>query len=191
MEELSMRLIEYHGKLADAMNSMDSKIIDEVIRVLHDGITCQNIFIIGNGGNAAIASHIACDLQKGFWNTTANIESSNVMSLCDNAALITAWANDDNFEYIYSQQIERLASRCDILIALSASGNSNNILNAVNQARNMDVETIGISGFNGGKLAETVQHPIVIKSDDMQIIEDVTMILGHFIYKDLIKRLTL
>ncbi len=188
---LRSRLTDYNKQLSDAVSSIDSVLLDEVIELIQDGISCQNIFIIGNGGNASTSSHIACDLQKGFWGTKADVvEISNVVSLCDNAAIITAWANDDDFENIYSQQLERVASECDILIALSASGNSQNIINAVDQAQNMKVDTIGISGFGGGTLSKRVKYPIIIESEDMQIVEDATMIIGHFIFKELIRRLT-
>jgi D-sedoheptulose 7-phosphate isomerase len=188
MLELRSSLRDYNKALTHAIDSIDCVLLEDVIELLRENIVCESIFIIGNGGNASTASHIACDLQKGLWQ---NIETSwsNVSSLSDNIALFTAWANDYDFESVYSRQLEQIATEGDILIALSASGNSHNIVHAVGQAILMNIDTIGISGFNSTPLSRKVKYPIIIESEDMQIIEDATLIIGHFIFKELSRRI--
>ena len=165
---------------------------------------CRQVFLIGNGGSASTASHIACDLQKGTLtyghgsafvghvNTVVTRHSEaqpknprrfRVTSLCDNTELITAWANDSGYEVIFSEQLKTFAEEGDLLIAISASGNSPNIIRAVDVAKLKGMKVIGLTGFAGGKLRELADVPIHVESKDYGIIENCHLIFGHLATK--------
>lgn len=144
----------------------------------------RKVFIVGNGGSASTASHMACDLGKGtlqrvYDNTERRFR---VISLTDNVALMTAFANDLGFEDIFVQQLRNLVETDDIVIALSGSGNSQNIIKAVEYAKSYGAITIGILGFkDGGKLGKLTDHLIITKSNHYGPIEDVQLIINHII----------
>jgi D-sedoheptulose 7-phosphate isomerase len=137
------------------------------------------VFIMGNGGSAATASHLACDLSKGT--IAAGRKRFKVIALTDNVPLITAWANDTDYEHIFAEQLSPFISANDVVIGISGSGNSPNVINAIKLAAAHSAITIGLTGFEGGRLKEVVDHCLVIPSNNMQHIEDVHMILTHLI----------
>ena len=143
----------------------------------------QKIFIAGNGGSGATASHYACDLSLGASkpNYLRNNNRFNVIPLSTNMPLILAIANDYGYDEIFKQQLINLAVKNDILIAISGSGNSKNILKAVNYANENGIITIGICGFDGGELKEISDYSIHIKSNLMEACEDIHSIIGHYI----------
>lgn len=136
----------------------------------------KQLFIIGNGGSAATASHLACDLQKG-------LPGFRVFALADNIPIMTAWANDDNYKNVFKRQLACLMNPGDLLVAISGSGNSTNILNAVEYAHESQGITVGLTGGNGGELLPLVDYNIVVQSQDMQHIEDMHSIIAHLIYR--------
>lgn len=149
----------------------------ETLKAAHaDG---RQVFLFGNGGSAATATHLAEDLQKGVRECTG--KRFKVYSLAESAPLITAWANDTSYDNIFAAQLDCLLERGDVVIAISGSGNSPNVIKGVEKANEMGAITIGWSGFAGGKLATTAQRSIVVNSDNMQRIEDVHMILSHLV----------
>ncbi|MBU1148216.1 MAG: SIS domain-containing protein [Candidatus Omnitrophica bacterium] len=137
----------------------------------------SHIFLCGNGGSAANAMHIANDLLylqlKG--------KGIKVTALPANQAVLTCLANDTGYENIFSFQLEQLGSRGDILIVLSGSGNSPNVLKAIDTAKKMSILTCAILGFNGGKCLSLVDTPIHFPVNDMQIAEDLQLIVGHML----------
>ena len=139
----------------------------------------QQIFIIGNGGSASTASHMACDLSK----NTANVDAPRlrVMSLNDNMALFSAYSNDNGYENVFAEQLKNFVNRGDILVAISASGNSKNILKAIRLANSMGAITIGWSGYDGGELAQIAQIPLVVPSHNIERIEDIHLMLEHMV----------
>lgn len=139
----------------------------------------RQVFLLGNGGSAATASHVAEDLQKGVKEHTG--KRFKVTALTDATPLICAWANDSGYECIFAEQLDTFLEPGDIVIAISGSGNSPNVINAVEKANAMGAVTIGWSGFEGGKLAQLAQKSIVVPSDSMQRIEDVHLVLGHIL----------
>lgn len=139
----------------------------------------RQVFLLGNGGSAATASHVAEDLQKGVKEYTG--KRFKVMALTDATPLICAWANDSGYDCIFAEQIDSFAEPGDVVIAISGSGNSPNVIKAVEKANAMGAITIGWSGFDGGKLARVAQKSIVVPSDNMQRIEDVHLVLGHLL----------
>lgn len=137
----------------------------------------DNIYICGNGGSAANAIHLANDFIYG-----AGIKSGGglrVEALSANAAVITCLANDTGFDNIYEEQLKVKARRGDILIALSGSGNSPNIVKALEIGNSIGMTTFAILGFSGGQSKAVAQYPIHFEVDDMQIAEDLQLIVGH------------
>lgn len=147
----------------------------------------RQIFILGNGGSASTASHFACDLSKGTIN--GNGKRFKVISLTDNVALMTAWANDSHYDDVFQEQLENLSNPGDVVIGISASGNSNNVLNAIEYARSTGCVTIGFAGFGGGKLAGMVDECITVESDRYGPVEDIHLILGHVISNCIVEEL--
>jgi D-sedoheptulose 7-phosphate isomerase len=137
----------------------------------------KQVFLIGNGGSAANASHIACDLGKGT--ICPDKKRFRVTALTDNVPLMTAWANDTSYEMVFVEQLSGLLRPGDVLIALSGSGNSPNILHAVDYASAAGAITVGLTGYDGGRLAGMVDHAVVVSDNCMERIEDVHLILGH------------
>ena len=123
----------------------------------------RQVFVIGNGGSAATASHIACDFQKGLEESSG--KRFRVIAVTDNVSVMTAWANDTDYGNIFAEQLDSLLEKGDVVVAISGSGNSPNVIRAVEKAKEMGAITIGWSGFDGGKLARFAQKPIVVKSD--------------------------
>lgn len=153
-----------------------NQIVEEIIAAQKSGHT---IYFIGNGGSASIASHFANDFLAGL-RSRANFR---VISLCDNQSLITAIANDYGYECIFSHQINNLARQGDIVIGLSVSGNSQNIIKGFKEASSIGAKTIGITSFGGGKVASLVDISLTIEalSGEYGPAEDVFMILDHLI----------
>lgn len=149
--------------------------------------TGKQVFVVGNGGSASTASHLCCDLQKSV--SLEGGKKFKVMSLTDNVALMTAWANDFKYEDIFAQQLNIWAQPGDLVIAISGSGNSPNVIKAVELGNELGAVTIGMSGFDGGKLAKVAQHSVVVPSNDMQHIEDAHMIFSHLIFRYVIEGL--
>ncbi|HHS96312.1 MAG TPA: SIS domain-containing protein [Chloroflexi bacterium] len=147
----------------------------------------STVFTMGNGGSAATASHFACDLAKGT--IRPGRPRFRVMALTDNVPLMTAWSNDAAYEDLFAEQLRNLIQRGDVVVAFSGSGNSPNVLNAVELAHRMGGITIGFSGFDGGRLSTMVDVPVVVPSHCMEQIEDVHLVLCHLITTVLRERL--
>jgi D-sedoheptulose 7-phosphate isomerase len=151
----------------------------ELLRAYEKGL---NVFLFGNGGSAALASHIACDLGKGTVVKGNGSKRFRVLALTDNIPIMTAWANDSSYEDIFSQQLYNFLEPGDITFAISGSGNSPNVLRALQTARDAGACTIGLTGFDGGKMLAFCDHCIVVPSDNMQIIEDLHLSVAHAIF---------
>ncbi|MGA2286546.1 MAG: SIS domain-containing protein, partial [Dehalococcoidia bacterium] len=132
---------------------------------------------LGNGGSAATASHAATDWLKP--NRRDNLGGVSTASLVDNVALLTAWANDTSFDNVFAAQLESLLRPGDVVIAVSGSGNSPNVLQAVQAAREAGAVTIGFAGFDGGALGRMVDISVVVPCDSQGMIEDVHLMLVH------------
>lgn len=178
---------EYLDLVSQALAELPEDRIQDVIDTLKaahaDG---RQVIILGNGGSAATASHIACDLQKGLKEYTG--KRFRACSITDNVAVMTAWANDTAYDNIFAEQLDSVLQPGDVVLAISGSGNSPNVIKAVEKANEMGAITIGWSGFEGGKLAKVAQKSLVVNSNNMQRIEDVHMILGHLVFASLMKQ---
>jgi D-sedoheptulose 7-phosphate isomerase len=139
----------------------------------------RHVFVIGNGGSAATASHTANDLLK--VGHKAGKRGFGAFALADNVPTITAIANDEDYSDIFSRQLELLAKKDDVLILFSASGNSPNILKAMNVARALGMKVIALLGMGGGKASPLADVSVVVRSNDYGPIEDAHMALDHLI----------
>jgi len=175
---------DYLVQLKRAIDSADLSDFDDIISALLKAYKDNSqIFIMGNGGSASLASHFACDLSKG---TLQNVHDDNekrfrVISLTDNIALMTAYSNDLGYEHVFSQQLKNLVNEGDVVIGISASGNSKNVINAISLAKKSKAVSIGLLGFDGGKLKEIVDLKLWVNKDNYGIVEDVHSSLQHMI----------
>jgi D-sedoheptulose 7-phosphate isomerase len=143
----------------------------------------RQVYIIGNGGSAATASHMACDLAKNVYPavSTAQVRRFRVTSLTDNVALITALANDCGYQRIFAEQLNNVLQKDDLVIAISASGNSPNILEAIALARERGARTAALLGFGGGRARDLVDVALVVDSGDYGHVEDLHLMLNHLV----------
>lgn len=160
--------------------------IDLLWRAYKNGRT---VFVIGNGGSAATASHLAQDLAKGTRRTLNQKKRIRALALTDSVPFLTAYGNDDSYDVIFEQQLRNHAQRGDILVAISGSGNSPNIIKAVTWAKRNGLATLGITGFDGGKLRRLVQHKLHVPLNDMCTAESIHSVLLHYIVLALIERI--
>ncbi len=174
----------YINRLQFTLDRLPESLIAEVIEILHEArLNQRQIFIMGNGGSASTASHFVCDLSK---NTRkGNLPNYRVIGLTDNMAIFSALANDEGYENVFAQQLVSFVQPGDIVIAISASGNSPNVLKAVEVANRMGALTIGMTGFDGGRLGELVQINLHVPSDCIEQVEDIHLMLEHLICKTL------
>jgi D-sedoheptulose 7-phosphate isomerase len=171
----------YLRGVIDVLEQLPVSAIDEVVDRLFQAYNrdCL-VYLFGNGGSAALASHAACDLGKGT--TSAGRRPFRVVSLTDNIPLITAWANDTNYENIFSAQLQPFIQAGDVAFAISGSGNSPNVLNALCAARDAGACTIGLTGFRGGKMKALCDVCITVPSENMQHIEDSHLCIMHAVF---------
>ena len=172
-----------HG-LKGVLDRLPLKPIEEIIRAIEEAQKeRRQVFVIGNGGSAATASHMMNDLCKGTLGHKgdASWPRLRVIALTDNVSLMTAWANDTDYDRVFSEPLKNLAQRGDLLVAISASGNSPNIITAVEAAKHLGVKVIGLAGFGGGKLSKMADVSFVVASDEYGPVEDAHMILDHII----------
>jgi D-sedoheptulose 7-phosphate isomerase len=156
-----------------------SKIAGVISQLIEARNLGRNIFIIGNGGSASTASHMACDLNK-----TAIREDSKrfrAFALTDNVPVMTAWANDKSYGDVFKEQLSNLLSANDVLVAISGSGNSENVVEAIKLAKRKGALTIGFTGFKGGRMKRLVDTCVIVPSDLMYRIEDVHLMLNHLV----------
>ncbi|MDD5288781.1 MAG: SIS domain-containing protein [Dehalococcoidales bacterium] len=152
------------------------QVVDVINEARENG---KSIYIFGNGGSAATASHFACDLAKGA--IRSNTRRIRALALTDMVPLLSAWANDSAYEFVFSEQVENYVEFGDIVIAISGSGNSLNVLNGVAAARAKGAITIGLTAFDGGHLKNMVDTAIVVPVFSMEQAEDIHLMLEHII----------
>ncbi len=178
----------YFTELAAVLRHLPFQIIDQITAALaHAYEENRTVFLFGNGGSAALASHSACDLGKG---TVVNGRRRfRVLSLTDNIPMLTAWANDASYEDIFAEQLHNFVQRNDLVLAISGSGNSPNILKGLRVAREAGAYTIGLTGYQGGKMKELCNLCLIVPSDNMQFIEDLHTCVTHSIFTSLRSKL--
>ena len=170
----------YLKQVQEAILAMPTQPVNQVVQtLLMAGQQGRTIFLCGNGGSAATASHMACDLAKGT--ITPGVYRLRVIALTDNVPLMTAWGNDTHYKNIFAEQLKPLISEGDILIAISTSGNSANILKAVQVAQTAGAISIGLTNQIGGQLKGMVDHCLSTPCTIIEQVEDVHMVLAHCI----------
>lgn len=177
---LSQLITSYTGGVMEAIQGLPLAELERVILRLEEARwKGQRVFTCGNGGSAVTAVHFAADLQKGAMAEGKPVIDSEC--LCDNIARFSAWANDTSYEDVFVGAMKSKVKEGSVLIAISGSGNSPNILNAVKAARALGATTIGFTGFDGGRLKDMVDICIVVPSCSMEQIEDIHLLLCHLI----------
>jgi D-sedoheptulose 7-phosphate isomerase len=180
---------DYLDRVCRELQALDLGQIENVCQVIEDAYHAGRfVFIIGNGGSGANASHLCEDLAKCTLRDFENQKRLKVLSLTDNTAGIMAWGNDEGYDRIFIEQLKNLASPGDVLLAISGSGNSPNILRAVEWANANEMTTVGFTGFGGGKLKSLAHHNMHAGIDDMGMVESLHMVAFHWMIDDLNRR---
>ena len=175
----------YFSTVQELLNKVPFAAVDQVVEALISANQAgQTVFICGNGGSASTATHFGCDLAKRP--IVAGQPRYRVIPLTDNNALMTAISNDIGYDVVFSEQLIPLVRKGDILIGISGSGNSKNVIKAVEVAKAAGAITIGFSGYDGGKLAPAVDISVHIPSFNMAMVEDVHLMLEHAICERLL-----
>ena len=161
---------------------LDHETIEELARSIYRRYCAGRfVYILGNGGSGANSSHLCEDLGKGTALADENAKRLKVLSLTDNTSYILAWANDTSYERVFVEQLKNFGERGDLVIAISGSGNSPNVLRAVEWANAHSLETFGITGFSGGKLKEIAQKDFHVDCHDMGVVESMHLIAFHYV----------
>lgn len=187
MEQLKFMKTEklisnYFKELVSAVQSLKLQEFVDVAEVLGQArANGKRIFIFGNGGSGSTATHFACDINKGV--SFGKKERFRVICLNDNIPTLLAYSNDVGYDVVFKEQLENFVEEGDVVIGISGSGNSKNILFALELAKSKSAITIGITGFNGGKLKDISDYSVNANVNDMQISEDIHLIWVHIMMK--------
>ncbi len=189
-----LNVADYMSRFGELISQLDASRIsglsDDIFAAYEAG---KMVFICGNGGSGSNSSHFCEDLGKSTLDPkdfeNDDIKRLKVMSLTDNTPYILAWGNDEGFDRIFVEQLKNFASPGDLLIAISGSGNSENVLKAVAWANKHDLTTWGITGYSGGKLSEIAQNEFHVPLDDMGMVESVHMLAFHWVLNDVHARI--
>jgi phosphoheptose isomerase len=188
LESPTAYLGEYVQTLSAIVQKVDAKALEAAIDLLAKTIaTGRRVYVCGNGGSAAIADHLCCDWTKGTF--IPGKQALRTHSLAANSALLTALANDFGYENSFSSQVEMLGEAGDVLVAISSSGNSPNIVKAVESAKARGMKVVGLSGFAGGKLAAGADLSLHVEFDNYGLVEDCHQVLMHVMSQYLIRRI--
>jgi D-sedoheptulose 7-phosphate isomerase len=177
MDKLQFYINDLGRLLAELPVAQLKGITDRLLEAYDEG---RQVFLMGNGGSGSTCSHMVNDFQKCIY--LAGKKTFRCLSLTDNVALITAWANDTSYERIFAEQLRPWVQPGDLVICVSGSGNSPNVLRAAELAREMGAYTLGLTGYQGGKLAPLVDEALIVPCDNMQRIEDVHMVILHMLF---------
>jgi D-sedoheptulose 7-phosphate isomerase len=185
-----MDFSQYLEYFNNTLSSLDSKQVEEMVDLVVDAYdNDRTVFVIGNGGSASNASHLANDLVKGTLRSMDQTKRLKALALTDNLALMTAYANDEGYQTIFEQQLRTFAKPGDLVIAISGSGNSPNVVKAIEWANANGLHTVGVTGFGGGKLKELAKTSVHVPLNDMCTSESVHSVIFHYMAIELQKRL--
>jgi len=178
----------YFDDVGRVISNMPFTVIDQIVSAFMEAYESnRRIYLFGNGGSAALASHFACDLGKGAANGSG--KRFQALALTDNIPMMTAWANDANYEDIFAEQLVNFVADGDLVFAISGSGRSPNVLKALKVARDAKALTIGLTGFRGGLMKDLCDICLIVPSDNMQIIEDLHLSVTHAVFTTLRARI--
>lgn len=174
----------YLAKLSRTLASLDRASMDNAIGVIADAwLNGRQIITLGNGGSAMTALHMISDWNRSVFN--ASKRPFRGRSLIDNMALVMSYGNDVSFQDIFVEQLKSVLQPEDLVIAISGSGNSENVIRAVNYANENQATTLGLCGYDGGRLKTVSQHVVWVDANDMQLCEDAHAIFGHIVMQSL------
>jgi D-sedoheptulose 7-phosphate isomerase len=180
---------DYLGRVGQALAGLDPAQVEALSGLIERRWKAGRfVFIAGNGGSGANASHLCEDLAKCTLRDFQNQTRLKVLSLTDNTPWITAVANDLSYQDVFAEQLRNLGSEGDLFIAISGSGNSPNILKAVEWANGHGLTTVGVTGFGGGTLKGLAHHNVHVAVDDMGVVESAHLSLFHWVIDDLYRR---
>jgi D-sedoheptulose 7-phosphate isomerase len=175
------KIIEYRKKIIDTLNKLDLNEIENLAKLfLKTRDNNKTIYVFGNGGSGSTASHMVCDIIKGC--SYKKAKKFKIFCLNDNIPTILAYSNDVNYECIFEEQLKNILEKDDLVIAISGSGNSKNIIKAIDYANSKGAFTFGLTGFDGGKLKHLSKASVNANINDMQISEDIHLITLHILY---------
>ncbi len=189
-----MNPADYLRRMGDEIARLDPAPVQKLADLMWERYEAgRMIFLIGNGGSGSNASHFGEDIGKGSLKLPEDLQENGkkrfrILSLTDNTPYILAWANDEGFDRVFVEQLRNLASPGDLLIAISGSGNSANILKAVDWSNRNGVSTFGCTGYTGGKLQSLAHHNLHVDLCDMGIVETVHLAAFHWVVDDLYRR---
>jgi len=182
-------LDHYLTDFTDLLKKVDSAQVQKMVDLITEAyVNDKFVFIIGNGGSGANASHLCEDLGKGTLHNFDKQKRLKVMSLTDNTPYILAWGNDTSYERVFVEQLKNFAQPGALLIAISGSGNSPNVLRAIEYANANGMKTLGVTGYDGGKLQKIAQHNVHVPSYNMGAVESVHMVLFHYLLDTLYEK---
>ena len=180
-----MKTLDYFKNLKAVFDELDYDVFDKCAKIVISYINNNNkIICCGNGGSASTASHYVTDWVK--MAQTQNKQKLNAICLSDNTGMLTAYANDIGYDAVFSEQVKCYGESKDLLICVSGSGNSKNLLKAVEVAKQHNIRTMAIVGYDGGQLIKKCDYKVHIPSFDMQICEDIHLVFGHVVMKKII-----
>lgn len=178
MTNYKEQIKEYIETEKAVLDSLSGEEINEVMNVLENArLNGKRVFICGNGGSASTASHMECDFNKGI--SYGQSIKYDIECLNDNVAMMMAIANDIGYEDIFVAPLKNKMKAGDVLIGISGSGNSENVVRAFEYANGLGANTIALTGYSGGRLKELAMHNVHVNINNMQIVEDVHLILNH------------
>ena len=173
---------QYFRELSELAPRLPYQSISNIVAVFLEALAEQRtVYVFGNGGSAASASHLMCDINKGISEASTGIRPK-VMALTDNTSLITAWANDFGYERIFSEQLKTFIKPRDVAFAISTSGDSPNVLLALETAREYGAMTVGFGGCRGGQMKSLCDVCAIVPSDNVQLVEDLHQAMIHSIF---------
>jgi D-sedoheptulose 7-phosphate isomerase len=173
-------IVDYLNTLRGIMNELPLDALERVLELFESAYReDRTVFICGNGGSFSTASHWVCDFSKGT--NAPGVKRMRMIGLGDNIPMLTAYANDVHYDHVFAEPLRTYARAGDVVVLLTASGNSPNILEAARAAKEIGAVTVGLVGFGGGKLAELVDYPVVVACREYGPVEDLHLVLDHIV----------
>lgn len=179
----------YLSDFTSLLGKVDPQQVQTMVDLITEAyVNDKYVFIIGNGGSGANASHLCEDLGKGTLHDFEKQKRLKVMSLTDNTPYILAWGNDTSYDRVFVEQLKNFAEPGALLISISGSGNSPNVLKAVEYANTHGMKTLGVTGYDGGKLKKAAHHNVHVPSYNMGAVESVHSVLFHYLLDTLYEK---
>lgn len=181
MTDYREEIRSYIQRVEEALEKLDVEAVNEVVNVLEEARAGEaQIYVFGNGGSAATASHFCCDFNKGVSAETAGLRY-RLHCLSDNVPTMTAIANDIAYEEVFREQLRDVLKADDLVVGISGSGNSRNVVHAAEYAKEKGCRVVGVTGYDGGELKKLADYHLDAAVNDMQISEDIHMVFDHLI----------